>query len=247
MSRIPKTVHFIWLGKGEKPPLVKMCLESWEKAKPQYEIIEWNEDNLGDALQANEYIKEAYAAKKWAFVSDYIRLYILYHNGGIYCDTDVELLKPLDDSFLENEAFSGFESRDSVPTGIMAAEKGSKIIEHLLSYYEDKHFINSDGSYNMITNVVTITNMLTAKGLTLNGKEQIIDGFAMYPQIYFCPNNFSRIFNKPSKKSYTIHHFAGSWTEDCESARNIIFRIRRWLVGVLRTIIGSDRLTKLKG
>lgn len=246
MSRIPKTVHFIWLGRGEKPTLVKMCMKSWEKVKPEYEIIEWNEDNLGDALQANDYIKEAYAAKKWAFVSDYIRLYILYHHGGIYCDTDVELLKPLDESFLENEAFSGFEARDSVPTGIMAAEKGSKIIEHLLSYYEGKHFINPDGSYNMITNVITITNMLTKKGLILNGNQQIIEGFAMYPQIYFCPNNFSRIFNKPSKKSYTIHHFAGSWTENCESARNIAFRVRRWLVGVLRTLIGSDAIGKLK-
>ena len=98
----------------------------------------------------------------------------------------------------------------------------------------------------MITNVVTITNMLTAKGLVLNGKEQTIDGFAMYPQIYFCPNNFSRIFNKPSKKSYTIHHFAGSWVEGCESPRNILFRMRRWLVGALRTIVGSDNLANFK-
>lgn len=245
MEQIPKIIHFIWFGRNPYPPLVKMCMESWKKYLPDYQIMEWNEDSFD--ITSNKYVQQAYEAKKWAFVSDYVRLYALYHYGGIYCDTDVEVLKSLDE-FLKDEIFSGFEAKDSVPTGIMGAKKGNKVIEYLLSYYDNHEFLNPDGSYNMVTNVKIITQMLTEKGLKLNGKKQCIDGFAMYPQIYFCPNNFSRIFNIVSKKSYTIHHFSGSWVEGPKKNNGtFLFRVRRYLVGVVRNTLGTQFLERIQG
>lgn len=154
---IPKKIHYIWLGGNKKSKLIEKCIASWKKYCPDYEIIEWNENNFD--IGSNKYLKEAYEAKKWAFASDYIRLYVLYTEGGIYMDTDVEVLKPLD-RFLECKAFSGFERKDAIPTGIMACEKGNEIFKELLSYYTDKSFYNEDGSMNQTTNVVTITNII---------------------------------------------------------------------------------------
>ena len=117
---IPKTLHYCWFGNGKKSELVQNCIQSWKKAMPDYTIIEWNESNSD--ITANKYISEAYSANKWAFVSDYIRLRVLFEYGGIYLDTDVETLKSFD-AFLNNEAFTGFESNDSIITAVIGAEK----------------------------------------------------------------------------------------------------------------------------
>ena len=120
---IPKTIHYCWFGGNPLPKLAKKCIKSWKKYCPDFEIIEWNEANF-DISSAPLYVRQAYEAKKWAFVTDYVRLYALTSYGGIYMDTDVEVIKPLD-FFLNHDAFSGFESEKSIPTGIMASKKGN--------------------------------------------------------------------------------------------------------------------------
>ena len=132
------------------------CLKSWKKYCPDYEIVRWDESNTN--LNENAYIEEAYKAKKWAFVTDYVRLNVLYKYGGIYMDTDVELIKPIDDFVIE-KAFTGFESNGGAITGILASEKELNIFKELLSYYENKHFL-VDGKIDVTTNIISVTNIL---------------------------------------------------------------------------------------
>ena len=135
---IPKVIHYCWFGRGKMPELALKCIESWKKYCPDYEIKEWNEDNFD--LDMYPYAREAYDNRKFAFVTDVVRLYALYHEGGVYMDTDVEVLKPLD-KFLVHHAFSGFEDDWDVPTGIIASEKGGRWAKENLDYYKEKHFV----------------------------------------------------------------------------------------------------------
>ena len=148
-QRIPKVIHYCWFGRNEKPNLFYKCFESWKKYCPDYEIIEWNEDNFD--INMIPYVKEAYEAKKWAFVADYARLWIVYHYGGIYLDTDVELLRPLD-NLLASEAFFGSEDEKSIATGLgFGARKGNNVVKCMLLDYSDQHFKNKDGTYDLTT------------------------------------------------------------------------------------------------
>ena len=206
---IPKKIHYCWFGGKPLPELAEKCIASWQKYCPDYEIIRWDESNFD--ITSNSYVHEAYNAKKFAFVTDYVRLYVLYQYGGIYMDTDVEVLKPLD-RFLHHPAFSGFESPDKVPTGIMASEQGGKWIEQNLHYYDSRHFINKKGEYDFTTNVMTITKNLLHDGFELNNKFQEHKNIvAMYPCEFFCPKSHITMKITLTQNSYTIHHFAGSW------------------------------------
>lgn len=229
---IPKVIHYCWFGGNPLPEDAKKCLASWKKHCPEYEIIEWNESNFD--VNSNCYIKEAYEAKKYAFVTDYVRLFVMYEYGGIYMDTDVELVKNLDD-FLKNRAFSGFESSNSIPTGIMASEKHFKLFGDLLKYYENKHFLNDDGSYDTTTNTVTITQMCKKYGLVLNNKYQVIDGFALYPNDYFCPLENETGVLKKTENTVAIHWFAKTWVKD-ESIKLLKF------TRLLHRIFGTERI-----
>ena len=151
---INKQIHYVWMGRGEKSDLIEMCISSWKKYLPDYDVIEWNEDNFD--ISSNRYVWEAYKHKKWAFVSDYVRLYALYEHGGIYLDTDMEVLKPID-IFLSHGAFSGFESARYIFTGIMGAVKNHPWIKELLHYYEDRSFVSENGGLDLEPNVVNIT------------------------------------------------------------------------------------------
>lgn len=234
---IPKIIHYCWFGRGKKPELAERCIESWKKYCPDYEIIEWNEDNF--AVEKNQYCREAYENKKFAFVTDVVRLYAMYTYGGIYMDTDVEVVKTLDD-LLSHQAFSGFESPDCVPTGIMACEKGFELFGELLRYYDDKAFINNDGTLNMQTNVIIITNTCTKYGLRKNGEFQILNGFALYPRDYFCPydNNTGKLTK--TKNTYTIHWFNKSWLDRRT-------RIRSKITRPLHRILGTKCFKWLRG
>lgn len=216
---IPKKIHYCWFGGKPLPEDAKKYIESWKKYCPDYEIIEWNESNFD--LNSNMYVKEAYEARKWAFITDYVRLYVMYNYGGIYMDTDVEVLKKLD-VFLENDAFSGFESNKYIPTGIMACKKGFKLFGELLDYYTNKHFKKENGDLDLTTNVITITNICKKHGLVLNNKQQNVDGFMLYPAEYFCPKDYKTGEINVTENTYTIHHFSGSWLEDEDKEIKVI-------------------------
>jgi len=207
---IPKVIHYCWFGRGKMPALAQKCIKSWKKYCPDYEIKEWNEDNFD--LDLYPYAREAYDNRKFAFVTDVVRLYALYHEGGIYMDTDVEVLKPLD-PFLKHTAFSGFESETDVPTGIMASVKGGKWAKENLDYYNGRHFLKDDGTFDMTTNVVTITNYMVQYGLKRdNTFQDFPDFFTIYPKTFFCPlYGCDTIKSCLSAETVTIHHFAGSW------------------------------------
>lgn len=206
---IPKKIHYCWFGRGPKNELAVKCIESWKRVLTDYEIKEWNEDNFD--INQNQYVKEAYEARKFAFVTDYVRLYALYHEGGVYMDTDVEVLKTFT-PFLYHKAFSGFETDGNVPTGMMAAEKGSIWAKDLLDGYKERKFIKSDGQFDMTTNTAVITQYMLSKGLVLNNSYQDFpDLCTMYPADYFCPKDHRTGKIKCTKNSVCIHHFAGSW------------------------------------
>lgn len=210
-NNIPKKIHYCWFGGKPLPEEAKKCISSWKKYCPDYEIIEWNENNFD--LESNAYVKEAYSAKKWAFVTDYVRLFAMYNYGGVYMDTDVELVGSLDD-FLKHQAFSGFESSKDIPTGIMACKKGFTLFKEFLDYYKDRHFITDDGSFDLTTNVSIITNICEKYGLKRNNTLQNINGFILYPSDVFCPKNYLTGEIKRTKNTIAIHHFSGSWLDN---------------------------------
>ena len=204
---IPKVIHYCWFGRGKMPEMALKCIESWKKYLPEYKIKEWNEDNFD--LDMYPYVREAYDNRKFAFVTDVVRLYALYHEGGVYMDTDVEVLKSLD-PFLHHNAFSGFEDEKNIPTGIMASEKGGRWAKENLDYYNDKHFINEDGTMDVTTNVQTITNIMLPYGLKQNNSYQDFPGLiTFYPKDYFCPKSYKDGKIYLTKNTVTIHHFAG--------------------------------------
>lgn len=210
---IPKTIHYCWFGGNPLPDLAVKCIKSWKKYCPDYEIVEWNEKNFD--LQYNIYVREAYEAKKWAFVSDVARLFALVNYGGIYMDTDVEVIKSLDDLLLY-QSVSGFESETQIPTGLMACEKGNKMFLEFLNDYEGKHFIRDDGSLDLTTNVTYITNICLKHGLLPNNSVQTINGFTLLSRDYLCPKDHETREIHITDNTYTIHHFDGSWKSEEE-------------------------------
>jgi len=207
---IPKIIHYCWFGGNPLPDDVKQYIVTWRKFCSDYEIIEWNESNF-DVTQ-NEYCKEAYEAKKWAFVTDYVRLKVLYEYGGIYMDTDVEVVKSLD-SLLTYNALSGYESPSRIPTGTMGACRDNEWIGILLQDYNHRHFIKSDGSFNLMTNVEVITQLTTERyGIHLDGnKIEFGNHMVLLPFDYLCAKDLKTSEIRKTSNTYTIHHFMGSW------------------------------------
>jgi mannosyltransferase OCH1-like enzyme len=209
INRIPKIIHYCWFGGGEKPDLVKRCMESWKRHLPDYEIIEWNETNFN--LNKNSYVKEAYNSGKFAFVSDYTRVYALNKYGGIYLDTDVEVCKSFND-LLHHSSFWGFEQENYIATSTIGAEKGNPLIKQFLESYNGIKFIKEDGTFNVLTNVAMITELLEWFGLKKNGLFQEIKGMGtFYPQTFFSPYDYINCQTFKTEKTYTIHHFHKSW------------------------------------
>ena len=239
---IPKIIHYCWFGFGEKSPLIKRCIESWKRTLPDYEIVEWNESNFD--IHINQYVEEAYERKKWAFVADYARLYALYNYGGIYLDTDIEVFKSLDE-FLNDEAFTVFESNDSVQACILGSEKNHEVIKLFLEQYEPRSFIDKNSIADLTTIVETFTKYFEANGLKTNGNKQVINGVTIYPSSVFCPNTFGMIFGHISARSYTVHYYDGSWL-DGSKKDNLKYRIGHWGSGVVRNLIGTDRYRKIR-
>ena len=206
---IPKIIHYCWFGGKEKPKCVLKMINSWKKHCPDYEIKEWNELNFD--ISINQYCKEAYQSGKWAFVSDVARLYALHTEGGIYLDTDVELIKPLDE-FLNQKAFAGFEGTEWVGTNIIGAEIGNEMIEEFFSLYNDITFINYDGTLNTTTNVERLTALLEENyRLIKNGNTQDLDSIRIFSTDYFCPYDYINGELKCTSNTHSIHWYSQSW------------------------------------
>ena len=227
---IPKIIHYCWFGRNEMPEQYQNYIKTWKMFCPGYKIIEWNEDNFN--VESIPYVSEAYKSKKYAFVTDYVRLYALDSIGGIYMDTDVEVLKNLD-CFLSEKGFSGFERINAVPTGIMGAEKGNHFINKLLCQYDGLHFVGENGCYDETTNVKRITDTAMELGLVLNNKKQTIDDFTFYPTEYFCPKSSRTLEIKCTQNSYTIHHFAGSWDTNNKFRKTIKRTLPTWVLKII--------------
>lgn len=212
---IPKVIHYCWFGGAALSDKETACIDSWKKFLPDYEIRRWDESNFN--VSANRYAKEAYDRKKWAFVSDYARFKILYEYGGLYFDTDVELIKPIDD-IIEKGAFFGLERTNNascynaIAPGLgMGAEKGNAIYREILDYFEKASFINPDGSDNTTTIVHTVTEIFSRHGFSSSENIQVIHDIYLYPPEYFAPMEYYTGDLFITENTRSIHHYAASW------------------------------------
>lgn len=200
---IPKIIHYVWVGGNEKSEDIKRCMKTWEKHLKDYEIIEWNENNFD--INSNKFVKQAYEAKKWAYVSDYIRAYAIYNYGGIYLDTDVLVIDDLT-SLLDNRAFVGYENPEYPFTAVFGAEKGHPFIKDMLDYYDEISFKFDKSNQYENVNTKTVSDILIQDyGCQIGNREQILrEGIKVYKDTILC---------NPSPESKTVHIFTGTWLE----------------------------------
>ena len=200
---IPKIIHYVWVGHNPKSKIIEECIQTWHEKLPDYKIIEWNEENFD--MHENRYIEEAYAAKKWAFVSDYIRARVIYEQGGIYLDTDVRVIDKLDE-LLTNRAFIGFENKDYLSAAIFGAESGHPFIKDILNYYVGLDFKFDKNNQMAGVNSLSVTDILKENyDLKTGNFEQLLkDDIHVYSDGVLC---------NPSAYSKTIHLFTGTWMD----------------------------------
>lgn len=209
---IPKIIHYCWFGGNPLPELAQKCISSWRKFFPDYEIKEWNEQNYD--VNKILYTKQAYEAKKYAFVSDYARFDILYQYGGLYFDTDVEVIKPMDE-ILKRGAFAGVErtgDASSLNAGLgLASPAASPIYKEILDSYKESSFLNEDGTQNLTTVVTRVSDIFKNHGLKDIDEIQTVAGVTVYPVDYFCPKDYITGKMNITQNTHTIHWYDGSW------------------------------------
>ena len=222
------------------PQLAKDCIASWHKYMPDWEYRLWNEDNFD--INIVPYVREAYDSRKFAFVTDYVRLWALYNYGGVYMDTDVEVLKPYDDRLMSLSAFIGYEGSKHKPLGssTMASLPGSDWVKEQLDEYNGIHFIQSDGSLDMTPNTVRITNRMKQDGFVPDGKYQVYKDMHIFPTDYFCPRQTTYEYLL-TENTYCDHKLAGSWTGGKSvpwyfrviGQKNVtrLIKLKRWICG----------------
>ena len=208
---IPKVIHYCWFGGNPLPAISKKCIRSWKKFCPGYEIIEWNEKNYS-MEKAPLYVQQAYQAQKWAFVTDYVRLQIIYEQGGIYLDTDVELIKSLE-SFRQYKAYFGFENGKSINTGLgFGAEKGCSIIKEMMDDYQHIPFVKEDGTFDTMTCPKRNTEIFLKNNLRQDDSKQILaDAILIFPTEYFSPKDWQTGELNVTENTHSIHHCSASW------------------------------------
>ena len=241
---IPKIIHYVWVGDGEKPELVERCIASWRRYAPDYQLVEWNNEKFHQT--DNQYARQAFAANKWAFVSDYLRLYALATQGGFYLDTDLELTGDLE-SFRQHQFVTGYErfkNRYAPLTALMGAEAGHSMISDMLAMYQQRSFIRSDGTFDLTPNTGLIAQHFAQKfGLQppYQGANptQLEPGAVIYPSHYFCTP-------ESGLPNYSIHHFNGSWFPEYE--RKPLFSMTGYSLALLkRNKVRSGQLPLLHG
>lgn len=219
---IPKVIHYCWFGGHPLPDLAKKCIESWKRYCPDYEIKEWNDRNFN--IDCCDFVKEAYEAKKWAFVSDFARLYVVYNEGGVYLDVDVELVKSLD-SLLENPCFLGVETTRLINTGLgFGAIKGNLVVKALMQEYENHHFLRLDGSYDVVPCPKKNTEALLKIGYKNTKNIVKMRDATIYPSDWFCPLNYETGTMNITKNTISIHHYTATWHSKAETHKSDIRR-----------------------
>ena len=236
---IPRVIHYCWFGGNELTTLAKKCIASWRQFFPGYEIKEWNEDNFD--VNIIPYTADAYKAGKYAFVSDYARFWVLYHFGGVYFDTDVEVIKSMDD-VLEKGPFMGYEQLcpcPSIAPGLgLAAEPRMDLYGSILDRYGQMSFFSANGAINSYTMIPMVTDLLKERGLVCNGTIERIAGVDLYPPDWFNPFDDATGRLRKTENTRTIHWFAKSWLP-AEPAW------KTWTKRLLRRLFGTERLTRL--
>ncbi len=233
---IEKKIHYCWFGGSPLSELAKKCIESWKRYCPDYEIVQWDETNFN--ISSCDYVHEAYEKQKWAFVSDYARFMILYQYGGIYFDTDVELIKPIDDIVSEGP-FMGLEAGNlecPAPGLGMASYPKMEIFREILDYYDLAHFEkNENGSYKTVVDITT--EILLEHGRIYSDRISEICGIKIYPPDYFCPLNYYTGELRITDNSHSIHHYAATW----------ISKETKKMLEIRKRISGKNELIHLCG
>ena len=211
---IPKTIHYCWFGKGQMPELVLKCIDSWKKFLPSYDMRLWNEDNF-DVSTAPQYVQEAYAAKKYAFVSDYVRLWALEREGGLYMDVDFEVYKSFDDLMEQYDAFAGYEGskRNPVMMGVLAAKAHHPFVQGMMNTYESRVFLKADGSLDMTPNTGYFLDWMTRQGFVADSVEKDWMDVHILPVECFCPG-LTTGENLRCERTYCEHKGLHSWSEN---------------------------------
>ena len=252
---IPKIIHYCWFGRGEMPKLMKKCLKSWKKFCPDWQIVRWDEDSFD--VNSTLWTKQAYEAKKYAFVADYVRIKALCEQGGVYLDTDQELIKPLD-PFMSHSCFVGFMDKTNISAGVIGACPGHPMMSRMLEYYRHRPFLKEDGTVDIKPNTNWMTDMLLEQGLKLDDSRQQVGNVAVYPQTYFCPTSCVSIEDCSGPDTVALHHWAMTWRT--EKAKKDFARVkrhqRRWYRAlewlrylpnrIVRKLFGNERMDKLK-
>ncbi|HEY6143544.1 MAG TPA: glycosyltransferase [Flavobacterium sp.] len=215
---IPKIIHYCWLSNDKFPDIILKCLKTWKEKLPDYEFVLWDTKRIN--IEENIWVKQAFEAKKYAFAADYIRLHAVYNYGGIYLDTDVEVLKSFDD-LLHLPYFIGTEGNGIIEAGAFGAEKKAKWLEDCLAHYDNKSFINSDGSFNTMTLPAIMMKQIqpnrkiieVSKEYIFQNSELLKDDNVLYlfPKEFFCAKNLGTGELENTLNTYAIHHFAMSW------------------------------------
>lgn len=237
---IEKVIHYCWFGGNPLTEDAKKCIASWEKYCPDYEIKEWNEKNFDVNVCA--YTKEAYSREKWAFVSDYARVWILFNYGGLYFDTDVELINPIDD-IVERGPFMGFEnsidlSSKSITSGGInlglgiGSDKNNPIYKHILDYYNKQHFIDANGDNDITTIVDRVSKIMDDyPKMRYENIAVVIEGIFVYKNDFFCPINYQTGVLTITDNTRSIHHYTASWQSEDEKRSAYIFTKMKRLFG----------------
>lgn len=241
---IPKKIHYCWLGGGKFSAMEEKCLASWRKYCPDYEIIRWDESNYDFTI--HPYMRQALEAKKWGFVPDYARLDIVHKHGGIYLDTDVELVRTLDD-LLSNKCFMGFESPYFVALGLgFGAEAGHPLLQEMMQDYDNYSFITPEGKLNMLPSPKIQTELLKKHGLKeYDGRIQTINGdVTVYPTEYFSPRSLVTKQVTLTENTFSIHLGHGSWQPWHTKVKGKIYKFLAfhavWVLKLRARLLGKE-------
>ncbi|WP_242826731.1 glycosyltransferase family 32 protein [Butyrivibrio sp. NC2007] len=209
---IPKKIHYMWLGRNALPDSLKKCIESWKRYCPDYEIIEWNEDNYD--IKKHPYMDQAYNARAFGYVPDYARIDILYNHGGFYLDTDVELKKNIDNLRFQR-AFCGVEKWQIINFGgLSGSVKGNPMIKEFLDAREEIFFLNDDGTQNRNTCGFYDTRVALSHGYKINGESQAVGDINIYAYDYFQPYDYMSGIINETRNTYSVHWFNGGWMDE---------------------------------